>query len=105
MGIPFHTLYAVDGLQNFNVADRIYMGIIDVTYASGSAGATVTAAVTWTEPVPSSAAASLAVFSSLPEEGSAWATNVTTLGFTLNVRPQRAGDALAGGIATCLIVA
>lgn len=101
MGIPFHTLYATDGLENFNVADRIYFGTIDVTYAGGAN--TATAAVTWTEPVPSASTTPYTVLVSLPENAIAWATSQTTLGFTLNV--QRLSGNLAGGIAGCVIIA
>jgi hypothetical protein len=101
MGVAFHTLDASDGLENFNTFDRVYMGTIDVTYAGGAN--TATATVTWTEPVPFSAANPYAVYISFQEQAFGWITSATALGFTLNVI-KIAGN-LTGGTASCLIVA
>jgi hypothetical protein len=101
MGIAFHTQYAVDGLNGFQTLDRIYVGSVAVTYTSGSAGATVTATVTWTEPVPTP----YRVFFDPPEQADAWATSRTALGFTLNVAPSTAALSLAGGSMGCVIFA
>jgi len=101
MGIPFHEMYAVDGL-NFAIADRIYAGTIAVVYAAGGgAGQAVTAAVTWTEPVPTP----YAVYFDLPEDATAFASSRTALGFTYNIRPRLAANTLAGGTFSALVVA
>jgi hypothetical protein len=100
MGIPFHTMYAVDGLTGFAVADRVFMGTIDVTYAGGAN--TAKATVTWTEPVPNSAAAPYSVYMSFGEQAFGWITNATSLGFTLNV--IKITGNLTGGVCSCLIV-
>lgn len=101
MGVAFHELFAVDGLNNFAVADRIYFGIVPVVYvAGGGAGLAVTKAVTWTEPVPGA----YAILFDLPEDAVAFPSLQTSLGFTLNVSPRLAASTLAGGTAYCLIV-
>ena len=87
MGIPFHEMYAADGLNGFNVADRIYIGGGTATYTSGSTTATV--AVTWTEPVPST----YTVFFEVLEAAVVYPSSKTTLGFTINIA------ALSGNLA------
>lgn len=101
MGIAYHNMYAVDGLANFAVLDRIFTGLVSVTYASGSAGTTVTATVAWTEPVQTP----YRVFFDPPEQADVWATSRTALGFTLNVAPSTAALSLAGGSMGCMIIA
>lgn len=97
MGVPFHTMYAVDGLENFAVFDRVYMGTTSFTYA---AGATATATITWTEPIPTT----YMVFYSLPERGSAaWTTSQTSTSFVANVGGNAAAS-LTGGTGYALIV-
>ena len=87
MGIPFHEMYAVDGLNGFNVADRIFIGSGTATYTSGSSTATV--AVTWTEAVPTT----YSVFFEVLEAAVVYPSLKTNLGFTINIA------ALSGNLA------
>lgn len=97
MGIPFHTMYAVDGLNGFAVADRVFFGSVAATYAGGANTATV--AVTFTEPVPTP----YAVLYSFPEQAFGYTTSATALGFTVNV--IKISGNLTGGSVECVIVA
>lgn len=102
MGIAFHTNYAVDGLNGFKAFDRLYFGKIDVVYAAGGgAGSLVATTVTWSEPVPTP----YAVLTGAVEDSAAYVTSKTALSFVLNVVPRLAANTLAGGTATCIVVA
>lgn len=99
MGIAYHTLYATDG-TGLNVADRVYFGTVTATYASASAGVASTIAVAWSEPIPTPYCAIMS-----PVEDCTYFISVkTTLGFTLNVLPRLAANALAGGTVEILII-
>jgi hypothetical protein len=80
MGIAYHTLYAADGL-GLNVADRAYVGTVSVTYAATSGTAAATAAVTWTEPVPTPYCA----VPCMKEQANFWFTSMVSTGFTFNI--------------------
>lgn len=97
MGVAFHTMYAADGLENFEVFDRIFVGVMYVTYASGSATATVS--VTWTEPVPMP----YFVDFDVPENAAVYASSRTSLGFTANIAAKT--STLAGGTLGVMIFA
>lgn len=97
MGVPFHTLYAADGMLP-NVADRFYAGTISITYTSTSGAATGTAVVvTWTEPVPTP----YTVLASPIENMVWWITAKTTTGFTFNYQGI---VSLSGGSIECLVL-
>jgi hypothetical protein len=100
MGQPYRSLYAPDGLARFAAADRVFTGLVAVTYDSGAPDAAATAVVTWTEPLPTP----YSVLIDLPEAATAFASDRTELGFTLNVNPPD-GDSLVGGTASCFVIA
>jgi hypothetical protein len=102
MGLSYHNMYAADGLEYFQVADRIYFGTQDVVYTSAAgAGSAVSTTVSWTEPVPTP----YAVFVSPVEDSAYYITSKTTTSFVLNMTPRTAALSLAGGTAVCVIVA
>jgi hypothetical protein len=95
-------MYAVDGLNGYNVADRIYTGNVDVTYIAGaSSGASVATTVTWTEPVPTP----YGVYPSPVEDSRIYFTSKTTTSFVMTVVPGLGTATLAGGVVPCMIIA
>lgn len=100
MGIAYHNIYAVDGAA-LNVADRVFMGTVAVTYTAAAAGvATTPVVLVWQEPIPTPYHVTLS-----PIEDCTWfITAKTTLGCTVNVFPRLAANSLVGGTTEILIV-
>lgn len=110
MGIPIHSLEAIDGFNEFAFTDRVLIGLnMTVAYGSGAAGATVTAAVTL--PASADIPSNYAVFiePGVPGAGGGnfyWVTSKSSTGFTLNVLAQTASTGtVAAGSVNILIVA
>lgn len=112
MGIPIHSLEAIDGFNEFAFVDRMLVGLnLTVTYSSGAAGAVVTTAVTL--PASADLPSNYAVFiePGVPGTGASagnfyWITNKSSAGFTLNVQAQTASTGtVAAGSVNLLIVA
>ena len=100
MGIAYHTIHAPDG-AGLNLFDRVTIGTITAVYPSAATSVTSTLAVTWSEPV----ATPYTVILSPIEDCTYFITNKTTVGFTLNVSPRLAANALAGGSVEILLLA
>lgn len=105
MGIPVHSLEAIDGFNEFAFTDRVLIGLnMTVAYGSGGAGATVTAAVTL--PASADLPSNYAVFIDASSSDFFWVTNKSATGFTLNVLAQTASTGtVAAGSVNILIVA
>lgn len=105
MGVPFHSIEAVDGFNEFAFVDRAMLGInLTVAYpAAGAANTTVTAAVT----IPASAnlPPNYAVFVDASADATAFVTARSATGFTLNVGPRSNAATLGAGTVNLLIVA
>lgn len=104
MGIPFHSIDAVDGFNEFAFVDRAEVGInLAVSYPSGAAGVTVTQTVA----IPASANMPTNYFVSveLGFDGTWFITSKSATGFTLNVSPRLAANSVAAGTANIMIVA
>jgi len=100
MGIPYHTTYSPDG-AGLNLFDRVNLGTVTAVYGPGaSAGATVTAAVTWSEPL----ALPYCAIPSLIEPSSYFITSRTTVGFSMVITPALAAATLAGGSVEILLI-
>lgn len=101
MSIPIHTISVPDAANGYARSDRIFMGLITVSYgAGGSAGAAVTAAV-----MVGDLPATYSVFMGASADATAFVTSQTSTGFTLNVSPRLAANTLAAGSMKVLIVA
>jgi hypothetical protein len=100
MGIAYHTTYAPDGTA-LNLFDRVNLGTVTAVYGVGaSAGATVAAAVTWSEPL----ALPYCAIPSLIEPSSYFITSRTPLGFSLVLTPALTTATLAGGSVEILLI-
>lgn len=100
--MDLHTIEAVDGLNNFARTDRVFLGMQSVAFAAGAAaGDSVTATVTWNEPLPTT----YEVFFAPQADIAAYVSAPTALGFTVNVQPRLATETIAAGNIGVLVVA
>jgi hypothetical protein len=99
VGVAYHTLYTPDG-AGVNLADRIVIGSVTVTYASGSAGAAVTTAVSWAGRIPTP----YTLLMSCVEDCTYYATSRTYTSLSLVVAPRLAANSLAGGTVELLFI-
>ena len=95
--IQFHTV-AATGLA---LADRVTAQKAAVANGSGAAGATVTVAVTFAEPMPDAA---YAVEFDAGQDVVCFATAKTAFGFTLNINPRLAANSVAAGNVTYIAI-
>lgn len=105
MGVPFHSIEAVDGFNEFAFVDRAMVGLnLAVAYPTGgTAGTIATQAVAL--PTSADLPANYAVFVELGADLTWFITSKTSAGFTLNVAPRLAANTVAAGTANILIVA
>ena len=105
MGVPFHSIDAVEGFNEFAYVDRAMIGLnLNVAYAAaGGVNTPVTASVT----IPTSAGlpANYAVFYEAGADVIVWFTAKSATGFTVNVGPRLSTDTVAAGTVNLLIVA
>lgn len=105
MGIPFHSIEAIDGFNEFAFVDRALLGLnLAIPNGSGSAGVTVSVAVA----IPASAnlPSNYAVFIE-PSVNlmNYWISGKSATGFTLNIAPNPSSGSVAAGSTNVLIVA
>ncbi len=101
MSVEIHTIEVPGGLNNYTNSDRVILGLTTITYgAGGSAGAVVTVAVTFTEPIQTP----FDVFYAPTADVTAFTTAQTPTGFTVNIEPRLSTATVAAGTIGALIV-
>jgi len=100
MAFELHTVEVPNGLDGFSRSDRAILGLVSIPYGAGAAAASVTATVTFAEPLQTP----FDVFFSASADVTAYVTAQTPLSFTVSVQPRVATNALAAGTIGALIV-
>lgn len=101
MAIVKHDIAVLDG-SNPMFTDRAIVGVMTgVANASGTAGATVATVVTFLEPLPAGYVAMVQP----NQDAVAYISARTTNGFTVNLTPRLAANALAAGTFDLLVMA
>jgi hypothetical protein len=95
MSFDLHTIEVPDGAYGFNQKGRalIGCGLGVANAAGGSAGASVTVAVSGLKNLP----ANYGVSVNPGQDATWWISNKTSTGFTINLNPRLAANTLAAG--------
>ncbi len=100
MSFPYHTTDLIAGSQ-VNYTDRVKLGSFPnvATAVGGSAGAAVTKAVTFGEPI----AVPYSVQVTANQDAVCFVTNKTANGFTVNLTPRLAASTLTAGTVDIIV--
>lgn len=100
MAIDVHTIEVQDG-SGLAQPDRVKLALFSVANGAGGAGATVQVSVTFGEPI----ATDYHVEFDAGQDVLCFATNKSVTGFTLNMNPRLAANAVAAGSVFCRVTA
>jgi hypothetical protein len=99
MAFELHTVEVPSGLNAFSRTDRVILGSVAIPYGAGAAAASVTATVTFNEPVQ----LPFDVFFAPTADVTAYMTAQTPMSFTISVQSRTAAAFSAGTIGALIV--